>query len=158
MTDYALFFENGGPILGKGYIAFVRVRGRILAIQDHDGGLELSGVNPGSLLGLGTTLNESYQELVESLRRVFVDIASDASSFEAFRREARDFFDTADPLAEARWQAARACARRGELPGDLGLKVERSDPGLGIEVARVEAPSPSANAPAQQLLPSALAA
>lgn len=158
MTDYALFFESGGPILGDGYIASVRVYGRLLAVQDDGGQFELSGVNPGSLLSLGTTLNEAYQELVESLRRVLIDIASDVSGFEAFSHQARDFFNTTDPQAETRWLAARTRARRGELPGNLGLRIERNDPELGIDVERVETPSPSANAPAQDLLPSALAA
>ena len=159
MAEYALFFESGGPVLGEGYIVSIRVRGRALAIRGEESGeFQLSGVNPGSLLGFGRTLNEAYQEFVESLRCVLVDIASDAPSPEDFRREARDFFHTEDPEAEARWEAARERVRKGETPNDLELRLERSTPELGIEVQHVEAPALSANAPAQELSPSALAA
>ncbi len=159
MTEYALFFESGGPVLGEGYIVSIRVRGRALAIRNEENGeFQLSGVNPGSLLGFGRTLNEAYQEFVEALRCVLVDIASDAPNFEDFRREARDFFHTEDPLAEARWDTARERVRSGETPNDLELRLERSTPDLGIEVQHVEVPSLSANAPAQQLSPSAVAA
>ncbi len=159
MTEYALFFESGGPVLGEGYIVSVRVRGRALAIRDdEDGEFQLSGVNPGSLLGFGRTLNEAYQEFVESLRCVLIDIASDAPSFEDFRREAQDFFHTEDPRSETRWDAARERVRRGETPNELNLRLESSTPDLGIDVQHVEVPSLSANAPAQQLSPSAVAA
>lgn len=95
MAEYALFFESGGPVLGEGYIVSIRVHGRALAIRDEESGeFQLSGVNPGSLLGFGRTLNGAYQEFVESLRCVLVDSASVAPSPEDFRREARDFFHT----------------------------------------------------------------
>ena len=159
MTEYALFFESGGPVFGEGYIVSVRVHGRLLAIHDEeDGEYQLSGVNPGSLLGFGGTLNEAYQDLVESLRCILIDIASDATNVDDFRREAKDFFVTTAPRTEAQWEAARARARDGELPNDLDLRVERSNPRLGIEVQRVETPSVNVNAPAQHLAPSAIAA
>ena len=159
MTQYALFFESGGPVFGEGYIASVRVHGRALATHDEeDGEFELSGVNPGSLLGFGRTLNEAYQDFVESLRCTLIDCASDAANFEDFRQEVQDFFVTNDPQAETNWEAARDRARRGELPNDLALRLERSDPDLGVDVRQVEAPSLSANAPAQALAPSAIAA
>jgi hypothetical protein len=159
MTEYALFFESGGPVFGEGYIASVRVHGRLLATRDMDDGeFQLNGVNPGSLLGFGGTLNEAYQHLVESLRCILIDIASAAPDFDAFCREARDFFDTDDPRARARWDHARDSARRGDVRNDLDLRVERSIPDLGIFITQVETPSVEANAPAQHLAPSAIAA
>ena len=125
MTEYALFFESGGPVFGEGYIASVRVYGRALATYDEeDGEFELSGVNPGSLLGFGRTLKEAYQDFVESLRCTLLDCASDAANFEDFRREVEDFFATNDPEADAKWEVARDRARRGELPNDLALRLE----------------------------------
>ena len=159
MTQYALFFESGSPVFGEGYVASVRVHGRALATYDEeDGEFELSGVNPGSLLGFGRTLNEAYQDFVESLRCTLIDCASDAADFEAFRREAQDFFDTNDPRAETKWEAARDRARRGELPNDLALRLKRWDPDLGVDIRQVRAPSLAANAPAQALPPTAIAA
>ncbi len=159
MTEYALFFESGGPVFGNGYIVSVRVHGRLLFIRDEKNGeFQLRGVNPGSLLGFGSTLNEAYQGLVESLRCILIDIASEATSVDDFRREAADFFDTTAPHTKARWETARSRARDGELPNDLNLRVERSNPKLGIEVQLVEKPSVNANAPAQHAAPTAIAA
>ncbi len=62
MKEYPLFFESSGPIFGDGYVVSVLVRGRVLATRaEDDGEFVLSGVNPGSLLGFGATLNEAYQ-------------------------------------------------------------------------------------------------
>ena len=159
MKEYPLFFESGGPIFGDGYVVSVQVRGRVLATWDEEEReFVLSGVNPGSLLGFGNTLNEAYQYMVESLRCVLIDIATGANTVGEFRREAEDYFETDDPVEGAKWQAARERARRGALQNDLDLRVEKANPELGIFVERVETPSVSANAPAQSLTPSAIAA
>lgn len=159
MKEYPLFFESGGPIFGDGYVVSVVVRGRVLATWDEDDGeFVLSGVNPGSLLGFGRTLNEAYQYMVESLRCVLIDIATDAATVEEFRREAHDFFETDAPQCRARWESARERVRQGELRNDLDLRVETSDPEFGMFVEQVERPSVHANAPAQSLAPSAIAA
>ncbi len=151
MTEYPLFFESGGPIFGNGYVVSVLVRGRVLATWDEtDGEFVLTGVNPGSLLGFGRTLNEAYQCMVESLRCVLIDIATDAATVEEFRREAEDYYETDAPRCRAEWQAARKRARRGGPSGDLDLRVGTSDPELGIFVDRIETPSVAANAPAQR--------
>lgn len=150
MKEYPLFFESGGPIFGDGYVVSVVVRGRVLATwNEDDGEFVLSGVNPGSLLGFGRTLNEAYQYMVESLRCVLIDIATDAATVEEFRREADDFFETDSPRCRAEWQAAREGARRGEPSADVDLRVETSDPELGIFVEPIETPSIAANAPAR---------
>ena len=150
MKEYPLFFESGGPIFGDGYVVSVVVRGRVLATwNEDDGEFVLSGVNPGSLLGFGRTLNEAYQYMVESLRCVLIDIATDAATVQEFRREADDFFETDSPRCRAEWQAARERALRGEPSADFDLRVENSDPELGIFVEPIETPSVSANAPAQ---------
>lgn len=159
MKEYPLFFESGGPIFGNGYVVSVVVRGRVLATwDDDDGEFVLRGVNPGSLLGFGRTLNEAYQYMVESLRCVLIDIATDAATVDEFRLEADDFFETDAPRCKARWQSARERVRQGELRNDLGLRVETSDPEFGMFVEQVERPSVHANAPAQSLVPSAIAA
>lgn len=150
MKEYPLFFESGGPIFGDGYVVSVVVRGRVLATwNEDDGEFVLSGVNPGSLLGFGRTLNEAYQYMVESLRCVLIDIATDAATVEEFRQEAADYFETDAPQCKAEWQAARERAQRSEPSGDLDLRIETSDPDLGIFVEQIETPTPAANAPAQ---------
>lgn len=59
MTEYALFFETGGPVFGQGYVALVTVRGRLLAVRTPDD-FDLYGVNPGGAAVHGPTLNEAF--------------------------------------------------------------------------------------------------
>ena len=154
-SEYALFFESGGPIVGNGFFASIGISGRLLAVQDEDG-FELYGVNPGGVAVKGETLSEAYGLFVEAVRLVLVDITSDGREYNDFRREAENFFSVSGPAALRRWEQARLQARRGELEGDLGLRTEKGEPELGLEVSRIEQPSPSANAAPQE--PALLAA
>lgn len=157
MTEYALFFETGGPVFGEGYVALVQVRGRLLAVETGTD-FELYGVNPGGAAVHAPTLNEAYVRFVEDLRLVLVDIASEGCRFPDFRRQAQDLFAAAGSRTEARWREARARARRGEIDTELGLRIERLDPELGIEVDLLDEATPAANPAPQQQAPAALAA
>ena len=157
MTEYALFFETGGPVFGEGYVALVTVRGRMLAVRTPDD-FELYGVNPGGAAVHGPTLNEAYVKFVEDLRLALVDIAAEGSKFTEFRRQAEDLFAASGARTEARWDEARARARRGEIDTELGLRIERHDPDLGIDVVLLEEATPAANSAPQHQAPAALAA
>ncbi len=142
MKEYPLLFESGGPIFGDDYPVSVAVRGRVLVTRNEDDGeFVLGGVNPGSLLGCGRTLNEAYQHVVESLRYVLIDVATGAATVEEFRREADDSFETDAPRCRARWESARERVRQGELRNDLDLRVDESAPERAIFVEPIgEAP------------------
>lgn len=157
MTEYALYFETGGPVFGEGYVALVTVRGRMLAVRTPDD-FELYGVNPGGAAVHGPTLNEAYVKFVEDLRLALVDIAAEGSKFTEFRRQAEDLFAASGARTEARWDEARARARRGEIDTELGLRIERHDPDLGIDVELLEEATPAANSAPQHQAPAALAA
>ncbi len=157
MTEYALFFESGGPVFGDGFVASVQVRGRLLAIRTAED-CELYGVNPGGFAVYADTLNEAYARFVEDLRLVLVDIAAEGCTFEHFQRRARVLFSTSGPRTRERWKEARERARRGEIENDLGLRVEQQHPELGIEVELVEKPLPSVNSAPQEHAPTAVAA
>ncbi len=143
MREYPLFFESSGPISGPGYDVSVRVRGSVLATWDEDAReFVLSGVNPGSLLGFGNTLNEACQDTGEALRCILKDIAAGAVSVEDFRREAEDFFHTGAPRCKARWEAARERARQDPRSKPLDHRVGESTPKQGIFVEPIgETPS-----------------
>ena len=157
MTEYALYFETGGPVFGDGYTALARLSGRMLAVKTPTG-FELYGVNPGGAAVFGATLNEAYAEFIEATRLVLVDIAAEGASFSNFRHEARSLFATVGRRTEARWLEARARARRGEIDTGLGLQIERDDRNLSIEVELLQNPTAAANAAPQEQAPAALAA
>ena len=157
MTEYALFFETGGPVFGQGYVALVTVRGRLLAVRTPDD-FDLYGVNPGGAAVHGPTLNEAYVKFVEDLRLALVDIAAEGCEFKEFRHQAGELFATTGSRTEARWDEARARARRGDIDTELGLRIERHDPDLGIDVELLEEATPAANSAPQHQTPAALAA
>ena len=121
MTEYALYFETGGPVFGDGYTALVRLSGRMLAVKTPTG-FELYGVNPGGAAVFGATLNEAYAEFIEATRLVLVDIAAEGAGFSNFRREARSLFAAVGRRTEARW-----------LKPEPGLVEARSTPGSACE-------------------------
>ena len=157
MTEYALFFETGGPVFGEGYVALVQVRGRMLAAKTETD-FELYGVNPAGAAVYAPTLNEAYVKFVEDLRLVLVDIASEGCNFPDFRSQAQNLFAATGSRTAARWREARARARRGEIGTELGLRIERHDPELGIEVELLDEATPAANPAPQEQAPAALAA
>lgn len=63
-------------------------------------------------------VNEAYVRFVEDLRLALVDIAAEGSKFTEFRRQAEDLFAASGARTEARWDEARARARRGEIDLD----------------------------------------
>ncbi len=157
MTEYALYFETGGPVFGEGYTTLARMRGRMLAVRTPTG-FDLYGVNPGGAAVFGSTLNEAYAKFIEELRLVLVDIAAEGGAFDDFRHEARTMFGATGARTEARWEAARAKARRGEIDTELGLRIERDDPAVGIDIELLEEVTAAANAAPQEAAPAALAA
>ena len=157
MTEYALYFKTGGPLFGEGYTALARMQGRMLAVGTS-AGFDLYGVNPGGAAVFGPTLNEAYVKFIEEIRLVLVDIAAEGGGFDDFRHEARTLFATTGSATEARWEAARAKARRGEIDTELGLRIERDDPDLGIDIELLEEVTAEANAAPQEPAPAALAA
>ncbi len=157
MTEYALYFETGGPVFGEGYTTLLRVRGRMLAVETSSG-FEIFGVNPGGAAVFAATLNEAYTRFVEELRLALVDIAAEGNTYDEFREQASAMFATTGSRTAARWDEARNKARRGEIDTAIGLRIERHDPDLGIDVELLEEATPAANSAPQHQTPAALAA
>jgi hypothetical protein len=65
------------------------------------------------------------------------DIASDADSFEAFRREVEAFFDNAGETPLREWNEAVEDVRAGRLDADW-LVRRPADSRLGVRVDRID--------------------
>src|SRR5688572_29914780 len=89
---WPLIFKHHGTLLGKGFLADIEIRGRVLARPEADG-VWIDGVNPAAIAFGAATLNATHTELRDTLARVFVDFAEETSGFEEFKARAEQFFN-----------------------------------------------------------------
>lgn len=130
-----LIFTYRDLVSGGGILAEVRVRGRALAVEEHDG-IWMYGVEPGDLAASGATIPEAHAAFRRSFTAVLFDIAEDASSFEDFAAQTRQFVNQANASVKAAWQEAVEAHRANrfvfgtavqgmdELPADTPVAID----------------------------------
>jgi hypothetical protein len=105
-----LIFSYRGSTIGNGFIAEVKIRGRVLADMGDAGdeGEEtwFYGVVPSGLAESGRTLQDAHEAFREALRCVLIDYASDSESFDVFRERVTAFASQSVPDIAAEWQEA----------------------------------------------------
>lgn len=134
-VELPLIFTYRDLVCGAGILAEVRVRGRVLAVQEHDGAW-LYGVNPGDLAASGATIREAHAAFRRSLTAILFDIAEDASSFDDFAAQTRQFVNEGNAPVEAAWREAveahrahrfvlgAAARSMDELPAETPISVD----------------------------------
>lgn len=124
---------------GDGFLATVRLRGRIICEQE-DGAIWMSGVNPVGIAQYGDTLAAAYGEFLGALLDAVHDFAGWAGSFVEFRRGFEAFFRNTSSDLEQEWLAARQEIRNGDVP-ELDLRRETDDlePLLEVSLRRARA-------------------
>ena len=103
--ELPLIFTCRDLVYGTGILAEVRVRGRVLAVTEQDG-VWMYGVNPGGLAASGATIPEAHAAYRRSFRAVLFDIAEDASSFDDFAAQTRQFVNQTNVPVEVAWREA----------------------------------------------------
>ena len=149
MTQYPLLFRCQELVAGRGFVAHVDVRGRLVGHKLEDGGFWISGVEPGDVSASGATIREAFAVYLESLKGVLVDLALEPETFEAFRNEVQCFFGRKDVPEEITWRAAVEAVRANREEGRfLSLKCLSAEEPRGVVVTKLEldAASPSSNA------------
>ena len=124
---------------GDGFLATVRLRGRILC-EPEDGAIWMSGVNPVGIAQYGDTPAAAYGEFRSALLDAVHDFAGWAGSLDEFRREFEAFFRNTSGNLEREWLAARQEIRSGKVP-ELDLRRETDDlePLLEVSLRRARA-------------------
>lgn len=130
---WPLVFRYSGTILGKGFVAEVQLRGRLLARPEVEG-VWLDGVNPGALSVGAPTLNEANTELRDTLTRVFIDFAQQAASFDEFSAVVEAYVHESDNDTREEWTAAVASVREGRVPTPSGLPIQSADGDVFVRV------------------------
>ena len=132
MTAYPLLFTFVDKVEGHGFLADLRVHGRLLATQEADAWW-MYGVNPGGVAADGDTYAAAYTAFRKALMEVLFDIATEARDFYAFRTVAKQFFDEVNEPNLADWERARADVKDGKVTID-GLPRETAESPRRIEI------------------------
>lgn len=156
---WPILFTHRGTILGNGFLAEIELKGRLIATPEVEG-VWLYGVNPGALAVSGRTLADANVELRNTLTRVFIDFAEDASTFDAFKTRVEQFFDETDSESVREWEDAVKCVRAGNVVGPEGLIRADANEARYVNVTRkaVEAVTPKDNPLVKEAVDSQLAA
>jgi predicted RNase H-like HicB family nuclease len=153
MKHFPLLFRFNDIVLGKGFLAGVTMRGRVLAVDEEDGDWWMFGVQPGDLAAGGTTFEEARAEFYEEFRAVLHDIAEEAPDTDTFRVEVENYFEGVNRPVEEEWLAAVSRFRAGglsDLPSDK-LSFEPADSPRGVDVEVISVPTPQQNVHDPQL-------
>ena len=116
-TAYPLLFTFREPVAGKGFLAGVSARGRVLAVFE-DGEWWYYGVEPGAMAEGGATPQEAYARFLAALRNYLQDAAAEATSFQDLEAEVRRFFRQIDDVEETRWKAVLRAVRNGDVAAE----------------------------------------
>ncbi len=134
-SELPLIFTYRDLVYGTGFLADVRVRGRVLAVTEQDG-VWMYGVNPGDLAASGATIPEAHAAFRRSFTAILFDIAEDASSFDDFAAQTRQFASEGNAPVEAAWREAveahrankfvlgAATRNMDELPAETPISVD----------------------------------
>jgi hypothetical protein len=113
-VELPLIFTYRDLVCGSGILAEVRVRGRVLAVQERDGAW-MYGVNPGALAASGATIPEAHSAFRQSFTAILFDIAEDASDFDDFAAQTKQFVNQANAPVEAAWREAVEAHRANQF-------------------------------------------
>lgn len=148
---WPLIFSYRGTILGQGFVVDVSLQGRVLATPESEG-VWVYGVNPGAIAVSAPTLADTNVKLRNTLTRLFIDFAVEASTFESFKAAVERFVAESDPVSEDQWQTARAEVKAGRVtgPGDLPREVSDAKYSVTVTQKPITAVTPQDNLLAQQ--------
>lgn len=134
-VELPLIFTYRDFVYGSGILVEVRVRGRVLAVEEQDG-VWMYGVNPGDLAASGATVPEAHAAFRRSFTAVLFDIAEDASSLDDLAAQTKQFVNQANAPVEAAWREAVEAHRANrfvlgtaardmdELPAETPISVD----------------------------------
>ena len=112
---------------GQGYVADVRIRGRLTAVEEY-GAICVYGVNPGGLAAGGDDMNSGYLDFKLRLAATLFDLASDAGNFGELREAAQAFIAATDDESVEEWENARRAIRAGMTPTPVGGLRRETEP------------------------------
>ena len=110
MRKLPLIFSFTQLVHGNGFIAGVRMTGRVLLVEGN-GETWLNGVEPAGLAGGGVDRAAAFQDFHKNWVEVLFDIAQEARTFEEFDLETKRFLGTKANALTEEWNEALSVQR-----------------------------------------------
>lgn len=158
MTDfgtvrYPLLFTYHDKVVGKGYLAGVRVAGRALLVREDDDAWWVYGVNPGGIAEGAEGPGRAHSLFRRTFTTVLFDLAEEARDFDSFKSAVSAFFYETNEPTEAAWLEAVTAQRNdpSREPADafaaaLERKPAETERGVWVENLNCAHLNPSINA------------
>jgi len=102
---FPILLQFRDVVAGNGFVAHVLMDGRALLVAEDDGDHWVYGVKPGAVAGGAADVSTALTEFQTQYRSVLFAIASEASTFDEFKREVQAFFEQTDSDDEAWFKA-----------------------------------------------------
>ena len=143
---WPLIFTYKGTIIGKGFLADVVIKARVLARLESDG-VWVDGVNPGAIAVGAGSLRETQHKLRSTMDKLFIDFADEATDFDGFKAAIVQFVEQSDPETQHEWQCARDDVRAGTIPvpDDLPRETEEAPFVVDVALKQVDTATPQDN-------------
>lgn len=145
MQRLPLYFDLRQIVVGNGFVASVRLRGRATGMEDF-GSIWIYGVNPGALADHGPDLETACANFRHSLGLVLFGLAELAADFGAFRRALSKYLEATDRESVDEWIEARREIRGGRMP-EVDFPPESDDLEPQLQVLDLTTAGPSALTP-----------
>lgn len=139
------------PVMGENYLASIEMRLRILVEREIVDGCEevwIYGVNPGGISAGGKTIEDAHNAFTKLLCSTIFDMADEAGSFNALKREVTEFVTSTNAPYEERWLKAVELYRNGKAT-EPEMPKEPAESAPSIRMTRVRKMTASLN-PSQQ--------
>lgn len=144
-TKLPLVCTYRNSVAGKGFVAKVEMRGRMLAVVDENDELWLHAVHPAGWSESGDSIAEAHGLFRQTYTAMLYDLAEDAADFKEFRTAVNDLNRHSEALFES-WNEAVA-NMRPEWADRVNLSIEPAGqmPYIKVEELRLSNVSPESN-------------
>ncbi|TAK16589.1 MAG: hypothetical protein EPO35_05010 [Acidobacteria bacterium] len=148
LMNLPLFLSYQGAIIGKGFIAQIDARMKVLGRRDSSGTI-LIGVVPADVVASGADLDEAHSRLRDRIRGRLVEFARQEATFPAFEKAVRQFCESVDLDEERTWNKAVEVVRAQRDVALLGIPLVKaeSEPFINITQKSAADLTPDLNEP-----------
>lgn len=121
------------PAVGKGYVAGITIKARLLMIAETGEEVWVYGVNPGGICAFAPTQDAAQTRFIDRFNSVVTDLAESADNFQQFKTELTEAFTT-NMEYEKLWLEARKQVQAGssDIPG-MPREVGKIEPAITVE-------------------------
>ena len=127
MSAFPFFFTFSDKIEGNGFVADVKMMGKVLGVKEDDS-TWMYGVQPGGIAATGQNEDEAFATFRRSYKSVLFDVADESGDFAQFKNHVDTFFYEVCEETKLEWDEAVLAVRRGEIMAERLEKKTQLSP------------------------------